>query len=227
MTKTETLLFEKCPLCGQAKVTMEVRKRFFFTKPKINVCPTCSAEFASRGADRFQLLYCEPNKVGRYKCRDRVFRGCYLGATLSREEWQRISEGGESNAFSEFLDMSTAFRQGLLPTYPSEGLPFALGRDEVVHYVSSLVYLGEKQPSHGLTSDKGDLILTNKRIAFVRQTGTFHIPFERVELVEEVPPGFLVKEKESFEPHVFFASAYDPVLAAVKGAIHNFKRRNN
>jgi len=228
MTKNETVLFEKCPLCGKAKITIETRKHLPFSKPKINPCPTCTAEFAARDADQFQLLFCEPrNVVSRHDCRERVFRGCYLGATLSKTEWQKIAEGGESAAFSKFLEMSTKLRQGFLPTYPSKGLPFTLDKDEVVHYISSPVYLNEKQPTRGISPDKGDLILTNKRMVFVRKKGIFSIPLERVASVEESPPGFLIKERESFEPHVFFPPAYDPVLAALEGAIHNFKRRGN
>jgi len=228
MTQKENVLFEKCPLCGQAKIIMKACKRFHFSKPEINPCPTCSAEFAPRGLDLFQLLFCDPHKVvGRHDCRERVFRGCYLGATFSRVEWQKIAEGGESAAFSKFLALSSTFRRGLLPVYPSKGLPFVLNKDEVVHFISSPVFLNEKQHSHGRASDKGDFILTNKRIVFVCQTGTFNIPFERVDLVEEYPPGFLIKEKEMLQPRFFFPSTYDPVLAAVEGAIHNFKRSNN
>jgi hypothetical protein len=227
MTKTQIVLFERCPLCGKAKITMESRKRFLFSKAKINPCPTCSAEFGFRGVDSFQLLFCEPHRlVGRHDCRERVFRGCYLGATFSKREWQEIANGGESVAFSKFLEMSANLRQGLLPTYPSEGLSLSLDKGEVVHYVSSPVYLNEKQSSYGKTSDCGEFILTNKRIVFVRQRGMFSIPLERVELVEDCPPGFLIREKERFEPHFFFPPKYDPLAAAVEGAIHNFKRRN-
>jgi len=227
MTKPETVLFEKCPLCGQAKITIETRSRFPFAKPKINPCPTCSAEFAAKGADNYQLLFCDPPKiVGRHDCGARVFRGCYLNATLSRSEWQRIAEGGESDAFSKFLEISEKLRRGLLPTYPAEGLPFALDEGEMVHYVSSPVYLNEQQPLRGRASDKGDFFLTNRRIVFVRQTLALSVPFENVDRVEESQPGFLVKETESFEPLFFFPPSYDPVFAALLGTIHNFKRRN-
>jgi len=227
MTKPEIVLFEKCPLCGQAKITIETRRRLPFSKPKINSCQTCSAEFAAKGADNYQLLFCDPPKiVGRHDCGVRVFRGCYLNATLSKLEWQRIAEGGESDAFSKFLEMSEKLRRGSLPTYPAEGLPFVLNEGEVVHYVSSPVYLNEQQPLQGSASDKGDFFLTNRRIVFARQTRALSVPFEKIERVEELQPGFLVKEKESFEPLFFFPPTYDPLFAALRGAIHNFKGSN-
>jgi len=224
MTKAATVLFEKCPLCSQAKITMEPHRRFSFSVSKIKPCPMCSAEFAAKGVDSYQLVFCDPHKVvGNHQCADRVFRGCYLGATLSKSEWQKIAEGGESDAFSKFLDMSKRFQQGSLPTYPSHGLPFVPEKDEVVHYFSSPVYLNEKQPSYGKSSDKGDFILTSRRIVIVHQTGTLSIPFERMERVEECPLGFSVKDEESFEPFFFFPPPYDPVFAALLGAIYNFK----
>jgi len=227
MRANETVLFEKCPLCGQEKITMEKPKRLPFSKSKINPCSICSAQFAARGAGNYQLVFCEPHKlVGRHDCRDRIFRGCYLGATLSKLEWQKIAEGGEFDAFSKFLEMSAKFRRGLLPAYPSERLPFTLERGETVHYISSPVFFDEQKPSKGKASDKGDFFLTNKRIVFAYPLGTFIIPLENVELVEDSPPGFVVKEKDSFEPRYFFPPLYDPVLDAVLGAIHNLKRKN-
>jgi len=229
MTEPTTVLFEKCPLCGQAKITTEKRRRLPFVRPKIYSCRVCLAEFAARGADNYELLFCDPPKiVGRHDCGERVFRGCYLNATLSKSEWKRIAEGGESDTFSKFLEMSEKFRSGLLPTYPSEGLPFVLDEGEVVHYVSSPVYLNEQQPLRGKRrpSDKGDFFLTNRRIIFVRQIGVLSISFENLEQVEESKLGFRVKEKESFEPLYFFPPPYDPVFAALMGAIHNFKSRN-
>jgi len=227
MTKPATVLFEKCPLCGQSKITIETSRRLPFSKPKINHCPTCSAEFAAKGANHFQLLYCDPNKiVDKHDCGDRVFRGCYLGATLSKSEWQKISEGGESNAFSKFLEMSEEFRRGSLPTYPAEGLPFPLSEGEIVYYVSSPVYLNEQQAYQRRASDKGDFFLTNKRLVFAHQTRLLSVSFEEIEKVEELRPGFLVKEKGAFEPLLFFPPPYDPAFAALQGAIHNFKGRN-
>jgi len=222
-----TVLFEKCPLCGEAKIIMEKPKPFSFSKPKISPCPKCSAEFATRDADNYQLVFCEPHKlVGKHDCGNRVFRGCYLDASLSKQEWQKIAQGGESSVFSKFLEMSAKFRHGLLPTYPSEELPFTLERGEIVHYVSSPVYLGEQKPSKGKNSDKGDFFLTIKRIVFVCPLGIFIIPLENVERVEDSPPGFLIKEKDTFEPRYFFPPPYDPVFAAVLGTIHNLKRKS-
>jgi len=228
MTKSETVLFEKCPLCGQAKITIRTRSRLHLSKPpKIHSCPACSAEFAARGADNYQLLFCDPPKiVGRHDCGVRIFRGCYLNTTLSKSEWQRIAEGGESDAFSKFLEMSEKLRLGSLPTYPTEGLPFALDEGEVLHHVSSPVYLNEQQPLPESASDKGDFFLTNKRMVFVRQNRPLSIRFEKVERVEELQLGFLVKEKESFEPLFFFPPRYDPVFVVLLYAIHNFKGRN-
>jgi len=226
MRTHETVLFEKCPLCSQAKITMEKPRSIPFFKPKINPCPKCSAEFAAKGADNYQLVFCEPHKlVGRHSCRNRVFRGCYLDVTLSKLEWEKIALGGESSNFSKFSEMSAKFSRGLLPAYHSEELPFTLEHDEQVHYISSPVHLDEQKPSKGKSSDKGDFFLTNRRIVFAYPLGTFIIPLENVERVEDSPPGFLVKEKASFEPRYFFPPPYDPVFAAVLGAIHNFKRK--
>lgn len=226
MSSHETVLFEKCPLCGQAKITIEKPRRLLFSKPKINACPRCSAEFAAKGSDNYQLVFCEPRSlVGRHNCRDRIFRGCYLDAVFSKAEWQQISEGGESSAFARFLEMSEKFCLGLLPTYPSEGLPFTLESGEVVHYVSSPVYLDEKKPSQGKASDEGTFFLTNKRIGFVYPSGTLTIRLGNIMQVEDTSPGFLVKAKGSHEPWYFFPPANDPALAAVRGAIRNLKRK--
>jgi len=222
----EAVLFEKCPLCGQAKITVEKPRLFSFSKPKVNPCPKCFAEFVDKGSDKYQLVFCEPHKlVGRHNCGDRVFRGCYLDVTLSRQEWQKIAEGGESEAFSKFLDLTKRYCQGALPTYPSEQLPFTLESGEIVHYVSSPVYLDEQKPSKGKTTDKGVFFLTDRRIIFVHALGMLVLRLDGLERVDDSPPGFLVKEKSSFEPVHFFPPAYDPVFAAVCGAIHNLKRK--
>jgi len=226
MRSYETVLFEKCPLCRQAKITMTKPRRFPFSKPRINPCPKCSAEFAARGRDSYQLVFCEPHKlIPAHNCKDRIFRGCYLDAALSMLEWQQIAEGGESHALSKFMEMSAKFCRGLLPTYPSEKLPFSLKPSEVVHYISSPVSLDEQKSRMEKTSDKGDFFLTNKRMIYVHPLGTFTIPLGNVERVEDSPPGFLVKDKDSFELRYFFPPPYDPLFAAVCGAIHNFKRK--
>lgn len=229
MAKTATL-FEKCPLCGEGTINVVTRKTFVFSRLEIQACPVCSAEFAAKGEDNYQLLYCEPRKVvgkkahGQCGCRERIYRGCYLGVTLHKSEWEKIAEGREAEFFEKFLEMSQKFLQGLLPTYPSDTAPFPLERGEVVHYVSSPVYLDELQPSHGERDDSGNFILTNKRIIYARETETIVITLEKIERVEETPPGFLLKEKDSFEPLYFFPPLYDPVFAAVKGVIRNFRK---
>lgn len=228
MMAHESVLFEKCPVCGQAEISMEKPSPFRFSKPRISPCPKCLAEFVGRGADTFQLVFCEPQRiVGKHCCRDRIFRGCYLDATLSKLEWQKIALGGESSEFTKFLEMNEKFRRGVLPIYPSAELLFSLKHGEIVHYISFPVYFDEQQPSKGKNpSDKGEFFLTNRRIVFVYPSGTFIIPLENVEQVEDSPPGFVVREKDSFEPRYFFPSSYDPIFAAVLGAIHNLKRKN-
>jgi len=229
MAKTETL-FEKCPLCGEGTIKIVKRKTLVFSKQEIQACPVCSAEFATKGKDNYELLYCEPIKVvgrkahGRRSCRERIYRGCYLGVTLHKSEWEKIAEGGEAEFFEKFLEMSQRFLKGLLPTYPRSAVSFPLEQGEIVHYVSSPVYLGEKQPSHGKPVDKGDFILTNKRIVYLRKPEAIVIPIEKVERVEEAPPGFLVKKKDSFEPLYFFPPLYDPLFAAVRGVIRKTKK---
>lgn len=220
----KTVLFDKCPLCGQAKITMEKPRWFHFFKLKIDPCYKCSAEFVAKDADNYQLVFCEPQKlVGKHSCRDRIFRGCYLDATLSKYEWQKVAQGSESYAFSDFFEMSEKFRRGLLPNYIPEQLPFSLERNEIFHLISSPVYLDDKRSTKGTPSDKGDFFLTNKRIVFVYPLGTLTIPLDNVELVEDSPPGFFVKEKGSFEFNYFFPPSCDPVFAAVYGALRNFK----
>lgn len=109
--------------------------------------------------------------------------------------------------------------------YPSERLPFSLERGEIVHYVSSPVYFDDQKTSKEKSSDRGDLFLTSKRIVYRSHSKTFAIALENVERTEESPPGFLVKEKNSFEPRYFFPPLYDPVLDVVLGAIHNSKEK--
>ncbi len=84
--------------------------------------------------------------------------------------------------------------------------------------------MDEMQPSHGELADRGELILTNKRIIYACELETIVIPIEKIEQVEETPPGFLIKEKDSYEPLYFFPPPYDPVFAAVKGVIRNFRK---
>lgn len=229
MARTATL-FERCPLCGEGTISMVKKRLLILSKLEIQPCPVCSAEFAPKGRDSYQLLYCEPSKVvgrkghGQHGCRERVYRGCYLGVTLHKSEWEKIAQGGEAEFFEKFLEMSKKFLEGMLPTYPKSAVPFPLDKEEVVHYVSSPVYLDEEQPSRGERADKGDLILTNKRIIFAHKTETIVIPVEKIERVEEAPPGFLVKKKDSYEPFYFFPPPYDPVFAAVKGVIRRLGR---
>lgn len=229
MAKTATL-FEKCPLCGEGTINLVTRKLFVLSKLKIQPCPVCSAVFAAKGKDNYQLLYCEPSKVvgkkghGQHGCRERIYRGCYLGVTLHKSEWEKIAQGGEVSFFEKFLEMNKKFLRGRLPTYPKNAVSFPLRKDEIVHYFSSPVYLGEEQPSHGERADKGDFILTNKRIIFIYKAETIVIPIKKIERVEEAPPGFMIKQKDSFEPLYFFPPPYDPVFAAVKGVIHRFGR---
>jgi hypothetical protein len=147
-----------------------------------------------------------------------------LGVTLHKSEWKKIAKGGEAEFFEKFLEMSQKFLQGVLPTYPRDAAPFPLEKGEVVHYVSSPVYTDEVQPSKGERADRGDFILTNKRIIYTRETETIEIPIVKIERVEETPPGFLIKEKDSYEPLYFFPPPYDPVFAAVKGVIYNLEK---
>jgi hypothetical protein len=223
MGSSDTVLFDKCRARASAKITTEKHRRFF--KRKINPCPKCFAEFVPRGFKNYQLVFCEPRKllVAGHNCSDRIFRGCYLDETLSKSEWREISEGHEFPIFSEFLKTSAKFRRGSLPKCPSEKLPFALERDEIVHCMSSPTYFDEQKPSKGENPDKGDLFVTNKRIIFTSPSGALRIPFENVDRITESQPGFLVKEKDVFEPYYFFPQRYDPVFAAVHGAIHNLK----
>lgn len=227
MAKTVTL-FKKCPLCGEGTINIVTRKMFIFSRPEIQACPVCSAEFAAKGEDNYQLTYCEPRKVvgrkahGHCVCQERIYCGCYLDVTLRKSEWEKIAKGGEAEFFEKFLEMSQIFLQGLLPTYLSDVVPFPLEKGEMVHYVSSPVYMDEMQPSQGERADRGEFILTNKRIIYARKQETIVVPIEKIEQVEETPPGFLVKEKDSYEPLYFFPPPYDPVFAAVKGVIRNF-----
>lgn len=226
MAAIETVLFEKCPLCREGRITIKTRRRLFHSKSVVDPCPICSTLFAARDGDNYQLLFCEPYKlVGKHNCGERILRGCYLGATLPKAEWQKIADGGEFQALNTFLEMSEKFRRGVLPTFPSEGLPVALDKDEVVHYVSFPVYLNEEQPSRGTHSNKGDFILTNKRLMFVGQDTAFSVSLENIYRLEESTPGFLIQEKATFEPKYFFPPPYDPVFAAVLGAVHNLKKR--
>jgi hypothetical protein len=225
MSFKETVMFEKCPLCGQANVTTERTSVIGFFKPKVGTCTSCSAEFLNKGENRFQLVHCEPHRlIGRHDCADRIFRGCYLDATLTRKEWKEISEGGELADFSKFLDAAKKFNRGTLPTYHSKDVPFTLERDEVVHYVSSPVYINEQKSARRKTSDKGHFYLTNKRIVFIDPSQTLNIPLEELERVDDSPPGFLIREKGSSEPLHFYPTAYDPISAAVRGAIRNLKK---
>lgn len=170
MSFKETVMFEKCPLCGQAKVAMEKTSVISF-KPKVGTCTSCSAEFLDKGESRFQLVHCEPHRlVGRHDCADKVFRGCYLDAILTGQEWEKISEGGELPDFSEFSDLSKKLSRGTLPTYHSKDLPFALEQDEVVHYVSSPVYINEQTM---LRKKK----LGQRTLLFDQQTHNLHPAF--------------------------------------------------
>ncbi|MFQ6068489.1 MAG: hypothetical protein ACE5KD_02990 [Candidatus Bathyarchaeia archaeon] len=229
MASTATL-FKKCPLCGEGTINAVTKKLLVFSKLEIQPCPVCSAKFTTKGEDNYQLLYCEPRKIigkkahGQHSCRERIYRGCYLGVTLHKSEWEKIAEGGEAEFFEKFLEMNQKFLHGSLPTYSKEAVSFPLEKEEEVHYVSSPVYLDEMQPSHGKRADSGDLILTSKRIIYVREPEAIIIPIEKIEHVEEAPPGFLIKEKDSFEPIYFFPPLYDPVFAAVKGVIYIFEK---
>jgi hypothetical protein len=75
MGSSETVLFDKCSLCGLAKITTEKHRRFF--KRKINPCSKCSAKFVAEGLENYQLVFCEPRKllVAGHNCSDRIFRG--------------------------------------------------------------------------------------------------------------------------------------------------------
>lgn len=223
----KTVLFTKCPLCAQAEIRMSKSHRLSSVSFRIDPCPHCSAKFTAAGEDNYTLVSCEPRKLaGNHHCDERIINGCYLDVTLSKGEWQRIAEGGESDAITEFATLSAAYRQGKLPRYPSAHVPFALEPREIVHYISSDVCLGEQQPSRRVTSDQGDLFLTNKRVVFVHRLGKLAIRLGSVERVEERQPGFAVIEKGVFMPHVFFPTRFDPIFAAVCGAIHNLKGKS-
>jgi hypothetical protein len=227
MTARETILFEKCPLCGRAEISMEKRGLFRFYKAEIKPCPSCLAEFAERGGNNFELMFCEPRKlVGHHECRDRVVNGCYLGLTLSRSEWKRIADGVESSDLAKFMEVSARFRRGSLPTCPSENLPFHLEGGEIIHYVSFPVYVHEQRAPRLGEFSKGRLFLTSRRIVYESPSAAFTVRLENVERVDEAAPGFIVKEKDSYEPRHFFPSLYDPVYAAVQGAIRNLRRRS-
>lgn len=227
MKVRELVLFEKCPLCGRAEISMERRGLLHFYKGEIRPCPRCSAEFVGKGENNFELVFCEPRKLaGHHECRSRVLNGCYLGLTFSRSEWERIANGVESEDLAKFMEVSARFRRGLLPTCPSENLPFHLEGGEVLHHVSFPVYVQEQRASRLGEFCKGRFFLTSRRIVYESQSAAFTVQLENVEQVDEAAPGFVVKEKDSYEPRHFFPSLYDPVYAAVLGAIHNLRRRS-
>lgn len=227
MKAHETVLFEKCPLCRRAEISVKKRRLSNLNKTEIRPCPNCSAEFAERGGGNFELVYCEPRKlVAHHKCRDRVFAGCYLGSTLSKSEWERVAVEGESSNLAKFMDVSARFRQGLLPTCPLAKLPFHLEDGEVMHFVSFPVCVDEQRVSERGNSCKGRFFLTSRRIVYESLSAAFTVQLENVERVDEALPGFVVKEKDSYEPRYFFPPPYDPVYAAVLGAIHNRRRKS-
>jgi hypothetical protein len=222
-----TVLFQKCPLCGQAEILVETPTFLRLRGAKIKPCPSCRAEFVAHGSDKFQLVFCEPHKlVVQHNCKDRVFRGCYLGSTLPKSEWERIAKCGESSELTKFSSLSIDLRQGLLPSCLPEELG-CLQPGETLHYISYPVYVDEQRLAQRKNLAMGKFFLTSRRIVYESQSRAHTIQLENIERVEESPPGFLVKEKGFYEPRYFFPPSYDPVYSAVLGAIRNLKRKRS
>lgn len=223
MKAARTVLF-KCPLCGQGEIKKTERVSFFFSRPKIDPCPNCSAEFTADYRGNYRLSFCEPHRLlNNHRCNERIFRRCYLDMTLPASEWQTIAEGNESSSFANFLSLSTEYHKGKLPSYPQSQAPFTLQDREIIHHISSPVYVDEKTSSKAETTLKGDFFLTNKRIVYVHPQKGFSISLGEIERFEECSPGFIIKDKGSVLPYIFFPPKHDPVFAAVCGAINNVK----
>ncbi len=222
-------LFERCPLCREGKVRIIQWKILFFTKMKVEACPVCSAEFIMKDRDRYQLVYCDPDRIasrgghGQCRCRDRVFHGCYLGMTLHKSEWERISRGEGEDPLELFNRRSLELLQGSFKIQRGEEAQFGMEPGEVIYYVSYPVYLDEAYIPHRDQSEKGRFILTNKRIIYVCEKEHIVIPLRDVEDVEDAQPGFTVRVKGLSEPIHFFPPLNDPLSAAVKGALRKLQ----
>ena len=222
--KADGSVLFKCPLCGIGEITKNKRASLFSPRSRINPCPNCSAEFTADYKGNYRLSFCEPHRLlNNHRCDERIFRGCYLDLTLSASEWQTIAEGGESSSVADFLSLSTEYRKGKLPSYPQGQAPFTLQDREIIHHISSPVYMYEKTSATAQTGDKGELFVTNKRIVYVHPQEGLAIPLREVEQSKECFPGIIIKGKASVTPYIFFLPRNDPVFATICGAINNVK----
>lgn len=225
MREHRSLLFNRCPICGQGAVT--IRVGITFSPPfHTYACNSCSATFVAHRGDRYELRNCSPSRATlgllACTCYTRAAARCYLGMVLSRSRWEAISQGSDLRHLEEFRRRSESLSSGELPELPRHIVTSGLEDEEIVHYVSTPVYSREEERTGSASADRGTLILTNKRLIYRHPGETLSILLEDIVEINDSFPGFAIEERGCFEPRYFFAPPLDPIAAAIKGALRRF-----
>lgn len=146
--------------------------------------------------------------------------------TFSREEWERIAEGGAPDILLKFRDAVQRFQRGELLAHPETITPFQLEPGETVFFVSSPVYLHEEALTQNKNEPASTLYLTNLHIV-ISTSGktTLRIRIDDIKIVREMLPGFIIETVDSPTPVSVFPPLYDPVYAAIEAVLRKYKRQ--
>ncbi|MBI4318098.1 MAG: hypothetical protein HY675_06385 [Chloroflexi bacterium] len=227
MRPKKKTVFERCPLCHTGAVETTEERSVLTGILVLRPCSTCGAVFADGGRGRFRLRYCDPRALAAQRgkpypasaCADCALPvQCLLGKNLARAEWEKIARG-------EPLDTSGAqdkarLESGSLPVCPAETVPVGLEPGEIAHRVAP-VYLSEQHAR----VDPGDLcrlVLTDRRIILIHESGSFEISLGDVESLEETTPGFAIHLKDAIQPIQCYPLPGDLIYSAIEGALRNF-----
>lgn len=240
----EKIIFEKCPVCKQAKVKESVVKGFLGllgTKEKIQ-CENkkCGATWERKGANGLRLI---PSAR---------FVNKYEGETLILREWKGIAEGGMSDSEEQLEKI----RRGELSVIPSEQLDIILKKNEVAHIQGQVEYWEERMvrkhagyyggPSFRVAKgvswrmggfkgqsrsypelrhvDTGNMVLTSQRLTFTGQFKSFAVPLNKIVSlkVKDKTDLEIGREKREKSYHLICNAEYLKLL--ILGALKNLRK---
>jgi len=192
--KAQTLevIFDKCPVCKKGKVSHISTKKFFGLMDSAQIkCDHCNAIFIEQDGK-------EDQRVFELDLSESKAESNYNGQALKMSEWKR-----------GLSDLDFCIKNNSLPNLTVMGLKVVLEEGERTHWYSSAVMMEERavrnyqsyrvkgysfgnSESHGELRriDKGNLLLTNKRIIFNGDFKHLEYKLDKVMALEEFKDSF-------------------------------------
>jgi len=229
---TQNIIFNKCPVCNKGKVKVIKSTGFLkFAKSDKLLCDKCNARFFETGEiddeETYRLDLSNSNKQNKYE-----------GDILKISEWKR----GKS-------DLDYFVEKQILPSLNITDLKIIMESGEKLHLhsystlmeerairqstggrvrVMKGVYIGGSQSeSHGQLReiDKGDLLLTSKRLIFNGDLRHSEYKLNKIVSVEEHKDSIEIGASNRKKVQIFIVDEPGKWTAFIKIAIDKFHNK--